>query len=308
MTPSDPEKRDSALVNQWAGIVGAWTMDGPTADYLRAQAGVPAPFGIAVSGMRLEEGTVTARITLSLSTEGRILLGFRSVAERYISVGLGGYHRAYVVSEFDPSFGWRGSAVAGSEENLVFDRPYTLEAKLVGQRVFLSVDSIRVIDHVLEMPLDSGQVGLFAWGNDRVRFEDVRVARRPGSVFVVMQFSEPYDQLYSQVIQPVVAEFNLEAHHVGEVPGPGLILHDLTQGLVDAQIVIAEITPVNQNVFYELGFAHALKKPTILLAEKGKQLPFDVSGYRCLFYENSIGGKKAVEDGLRKHLAAILRE
>jgi len=87
-----------------------------------------------------------------------------------------------------------------------------------------------------------------------------------------------------------------------------LILHDITQGLVDAQIVIAEITPVNQNVFYELGFAHALRKPTILLAEKGKQLPCDVSGYRCLFYENSIGGKKAVEDGLRKHLAAILRE
>ena len=72
--------------------------------------------------------------------------------------------------------------------------------------------------------------------------------------------------------------------------------------------MIAEITPANQNVFYELGYAHALKKPTILLAERGKELPFDISGYRCLFYENSIGGKKAVEDGLREHLEAILRE
>ena len=71
---------------------------------------------------------------------------------------------------------------------------------------------------------------------------------------------------------------------------------------------MAEITPPNQNVFYELGYAHALAKPTILLAERGKQLPFDISGYRVLFYDNTIGGKNQVEDGLKKHLTAILRE
>jgi len=58
-----------------------------------------------------------------------------------------------------------------------------------------------------------------------------------------------------------------------------------------------------------LGYAHALGKPTILLAERGKgPLPFDISGYRVLFYENTIAGKKQVEEGLRKHLTAILRE
>jgi nucleoside 2-deoxyribosyltransferase len=61
-------------------------------------------------------------------------------------------------------------------------------------------------------------------------------------------------------------------------------------------------------VFYELGYAHALRKPTILLADSSKDLPFDVRGYRCIFYENSIGGKRKVEEQLRKHLEAILRE
>jgi hypothetical protein len=70
-------------------------------------------------------------------------------------------------------------------------------------------------------------------------------------------------------------------------------------------VVIAEITPVNANVFYELGYAHALGKDTILLAERGKQLPFDVSGYRCIFYDNTIGGKQHVEESLRKHLRNI---
>jgi hypothetical protein len=46
----------------------------------------------------------------------------------------------------------------------------------------------------------------------------------------------------------------------------------------------------------------------ILLAERGKQLPFDISGYRVLFYDNTIAGEKQVEDGFRKHLTAILRD
>jgi hypothetical protein len=71
--------------------------------------------------------------------------------------------------------------------------------------------------------------------------------------------------------------------------------------------VIAEITPVNPNVYYELGFAHAINKPTILLADRAiDRLPFDVSPFRVLFYENTIGGKRLFEDGLRKHIAAIL--
>jgi len=54
-----------------------------------------------------------------------------------------------------------------------------------------------------------------------------------------------------------------------------------------------------------LGYAYALNKPTILIAEKGTKLPFDLYPFRTLFYENSIAGKKKLEDGLRNHLKAI---
>jgi len=162
--------------------------------------------------------------------------------------------------------------------------------------------------HVFDRPVQGGQIGLFAFGHEPVEFEDFTFERRQGKVFVVMQFSEPYRQLYEEVIQPVTLEFGLNAYHVGEVFGPGVILHDIEQGIVEAEVVIAEITPENQNVFYELGYSHALNKPTILLADRTKKLPFDVSGYRVLFYDNTIAGKKQIEDGLRKHLEAILHE
>jgi hypothetical protein len=61
-------------------------------------------------------------------------------------------------------------------------------------------------------------------------------------------------------------------------------------------------------LFYELGYAHALDKPTILLAQRDAELPFDIRSYRVIFYENSIGGKALVEESLPRHLSSILKD
>jgi hypothetical protein len=60
-----------------------------------------------------------------------------------------------------------------------------------GQRVLLEVDSVQVLEHVLEMPLPQGQLGLFAWGTTSVEFNATLVGLKPGTVFVVMQFLIP---------------------------------------------------------------------------------------------------------------------
>lgn len=85
------------------------------------------------------------------------------------------------------------------------------------------------------------------------------------------------------------------------------ILADIINEIKAASIVIADITPDNPNVFYELGFAHALNKPTIVLSEKQRaKLPFDVSGLRTIFYDNSIAGKAKVEQTLTKFIEKII--
>ena len=111
--------------------------------------------------------------------------------------------------------GWRSLAAAGTSENLSSDVWYQVRAALTGQRVSLTVDEVRVMDHQLEKPLTGGQAGLFTWGDSTVEFADFSVDRRPGTVFVVMQFSEPYKQLYEGVIHPVAQEFGLRTYHVG---------------------------------------------------------------------------------------------
>jgi hypothetical protein len=261
-----------------------------------------------VTDVHLTGGTISVQMRMSEKSEGRILLGYRSPNERYIIAGLKGWNFAYTIGEHVPAFGWKALAYAGTSTNLSSDQWYEVQVAVSGQRIALTVDGVRVLDHVLESPISGGQSGLFAWGDEPVVFAGFKVVPTPGTVFVVMQFSEPYKQLYDEVILPVSNAFGLRAYHVGEVFGPGMILHDIAQGIVDATVVVAEITPANQNVFYELGYAHALGKPTILLAERGKQLPFDISGYRVLFYDNTIAGKRQVEEGLRSHLQAILRD
>jgi nucleoside 2-deoxyribosyltransferase len=92
-----------------------------------------------------------------------------------------------------------------------------------------------------------------------------------------------------------------------EMAGPGVILQDMQREIEQAGVVIAEITPPNPNVFYEVGYAHALGKPTILLAQRGIQLPFDIRSFRVVFYTDTIGGKAEVGRSLAKHLLAINR-
>jgi nucleoside 2-deoxyribosyltransferase len=121
-----------------------------------------------------------------------------------------------------------------------------------------------------------------------------------------MQFKEPYDTLYEEVIKPVCIMFNYEAIRADDIYTSGLIIKEITQSIQEASIIIADITPNNPNVYYELGYAHGLNKPTILLSDKTQEkLPFDVSGFRTLFYENSIGEKRNVENLLKKHFQSI---
>jgi hypothetical protein len=167
---------------------------------------------------------------------------------------------------------------------------------------------VPVLEHVLPSPPPGNQLGLFTMTDRPVLFRDFEVSRRQPTAFVAMQFGEPYDSLYRSAIRPKAHALGFDVTRIDEVNRPGIIFQDIQKKIEDAKVVIAEITAPNQNVFYEVGYAHALNKPTILLAQRGKDLPFDIRSYRVIFYDDSIGGKPLVEKTLREHLDSILQE
>jgi len=158
----------------------------------------------------------------------------------------------------------------------------------------------------LPFPYSQSQVGMFFIGRDDIVIRDFKIENQRPKAFVVMQFAAPYNDVYMDVIKSICAELGVEVVRIDEAFGPGLIISDISQAILSSTFVIADISPLNANVFYEVGFAHGTNKPTILIAEKGTKLPFDVSPFRTLFYENSIAGKTKLDKGLREYVRAVL--
>lgn len=289
----------------WAALAGHWQLGEDGATFTGPeQPGLP--YGLALSDLELRSGGLSADITLPRPTSGgRIVFGHEASSAAYYSGGIGHEHFAYFLDVFEGT-GWRGLAFAGLSANLRAERPYRVEIRVHGQRVRVDVDGILVLAADLPTPLPGPQVGVIAWGEAPVRFDNLTARAELPTAFVIMQYGEPFDTLYCEVIAPVTREKDFAPLRADDIYKPGIIIQDITDNLVRAAVVIAEITPENANVFYELGYAHALEQQTILLAQSGRPLPFDVSGYRCIYYDDTIGGKNKVENDLRRHLENIL--
>jgi hypothetical protein len=196
---------------------------------------------------------------------------------------------------------WEILGTAGFGDQLPTNQWISVRLRVLGSKIDLYVNDVNVCS-ALQNVLKS-QVALFLQGPAEITVRNVRAVPSAPRAFVVMQFSDQFNALYSDVIKPTCEKFGFEVIRADDIYKSGLIIEDITRAIQEASVVIADITPDNPNVFYEVGYAHGIKKPTILMSERQRHaLPFDVSGFRTLFYDNSIGGKGEVESRLTKHL------
>lgn len=104
-------------------------------------------------------------------------------------------------------------------------------------------------------------------------------------VFVLTPFNE-YAYPAFRAIQKTVADFGMKAYRGDEEFIEGEILPEIVKSIISARIIIANITGRNPNVFYELGIAHMLDKPVIIVSEVGNSVNFDIRSKFILFYDN----------------------
>jgi hypothetical protein len=230
------------------------------------------------------------------------ILFYAPATQAFITAMMGGYEMCAVRTWTGQ---WTTHASVGRADQLAVSRKYHFSVSVKGSQVRLVIDGVDALTAILPIPLPYGQAGIWCRGEKDIRITSFHIAKERPSVFVVMQFTPPFNELYSEVVKPVCEELDFLAVRADETYGPGIIIQDIERQILQAKIIVADITPANPNVYYEVGFAHALKKPTILIAEKPTALPFDVSPFRTLFYDNTIAGKARVHAGLRNHLEAI---
>lgn len=142
--------------------------------------------------------------------------------------------------------------------------------------------------------------------------------------FVVMGFGEKtdhatgrtldLDKTYRIIIRKAVEEAGLECIRADDVIHSGLIDKPMYEMLLEADLVIADLSTANPNAIYELGVRHALRPhTTIVIAEKQFRFPFDLTHLVIRPYEHlgrGIDAEEAerVREDLKKAIAKLLEE
>ncbi len=132
-----------------------------------------------------------------------------------------------------------------------------------------------------------------------------------GDIFMIMPFADAFSGIYTDVIRPLVKRLGLSITRGDEFTSAnGVIMEEVWSALNNCQFVIAEITGGNDNVFYELGIAHTLNKPAILItqATKPDSVPFDIRHLRYIQYENTVAGGAKLRDDLKTNITRLLSD
>jgi len=108
------------------------------------------------------------------------------------------------------------------------------------------------------------------------------------------------DDLLEHIISPVMDVFGFKVIRADRLHDPGKITEQIIEQLHTADLVIADLTANNANVFYELGVRHTVGKPTVQLIQKGGIVPFDVKVIRTLEYDLQVREAKQASENLRK--------
>lgn len=95
------------------------------------------------------------------------------------------------------------------------------------------------------------------------------------------------DTVFEHLIEPAARNRNLRAVRSDYITGAGQITTQMLQQIKDSDVVVADLTGLNANVFYELAFRHTLGKPAIVLSPKGQKIPFDLADTRAIIFDLS---------------------
>lgn len=254
------------------------------------------------TNIKFQEGEIEFKAKISSPKDKiQLLLGVDS--NEQLNIGINSSIAAYGIAKMINGK-YEHLSKNGVGVEVVTNEWLQINIRCSGSNISLYINDVKVC--TASSNIHSSQLEIIYRGIGDASIRDFKVKSEQPKAFIVMQFTEEFNSLYTEVIKPICEDYGYEVVRADNIYTNTQLIQDITTALRESSLVLADITPDNPNVYYEVGFAHALDKPTILLCDRARErLPFDVSGFRCIFYENSISGKAKVETVLKKHLEAI---
>lgn len=126
------------------------------------------------------------------------------------------------------------------------------------------------------------------------------------TIFAAMPFSSKYDDVFLVAMAHAAKSVNVECKRIDYEEFEGDIVEEIKRLINKSIAVIADLSESKPNVLYEVGYAHALKRPTIHICSTPlKKLPFDVRNWNTIKYEK--GRTYKLRGKLARRLRALLR-
>lgn len=117
---------------------------------------------------------------------------------------------------------------------------------------------------------------------------------------------ERSDTVFEDVIREVVEDFDYECIRADHLDQPGSIKNQVIELIVESELVIADLTDKNPNVFYELAVRHAHRRPVIQLINKDQEIPFDVATQRTIDIDlGDFSTTKQAQNKIRNQIKEI---
>lgn len=124
--------------------------------------------------------------------------------------------------------------------------------------------------------------------------------------FVLMPFKEPWSNEIYKLIKSTIESLGFQCLRADDLNGQ-IIIEDIWIKINQAGFIIADVTNKNPNVMYEVGIAHTVGRPTLLLTQNLKDISFDVTHLRHIEYKNSFSGPSELKKKLKEAITDLHR-
>lgn len=131
-------------------------------------------------------------------------------------------------------------------------------------------------------------------------------AQRPSHCFYLGPFREPFNTIYAEQIVPALLGEGVTTQRGDEIYSADVVIEDVWEGINTAHFLVADVTGKNPNVMYEIGMAHTVGKPVLIISQSLDDIPFDLRHRRCVIYDYTPPGCRALTGELARTARYIL--
>ncbi len=309
-------QKPTPLKVQMAAISSAraWTIQ--TKNQKVQHLGAPAPgFNTVTFPDRLINGEFSARVSVdhkkfndpnnAPNCCGHLVFRYLD-PDRYYAFGIGGwgfnYSLFYTKPMMDAYRPWRVLGQPGDEKNRGKQYEFDLCVRILGSSVDCFVNGSRVF--MMTLPPDAhyqnGQVGFYAYMDSPVTFSNGRLRTEPLKCFVVSPINRTFDNRHYKPLKAKIENLKIAGHRVkcdraDQNRRSEPFIRTIIEQMKTANITVVLVpgkedspTNRNENVFYELGAAHAMGLPTIIYAKDYRRMPADLRHLNIITDENRL--------------------